>query len=160
MALLAYLKLAGETQSDMKTTIETLPADFNEMIEVYAMDHTIEIPTDQNTGLPTGAVLHRPFTITKAKDETSPLLMSSVCTGEVMSTWELSLLQINTKGEKEEFYKITLEGAVCVAVKQYKYNQLDEAYSGYRDMEDITFTYGKIIENHVIGGVEAEASYK
>ena len=157
MAMLAYLTLEGAAQG--KIAGDCITEGREDTIEVYAVDHNVDIPVDQNTGMATGTVLHRPFMITKAKDQASPLLMQAVCTGETMKKWSLSFWQINKEGKQEEFYKIDLEGATPVSYRQYKYHQLDEAYSKYKDMEDISFTYSKIMVEHVIASKSAEIDW-
>jgi len=157
MSMLAYLTLEGKSQGAIQGDCTTEGRE--DTIEVYAIDHTIEIPTDPNTGLATGTVLHRPISITKAKDKASPLLLQAVSTGETMSKWEMSFWQINKEGKQEEFYKITLGSATVVSLRQYKHHQLDEAYAKYKDMEDICFTYESISVEHVTAGKAAEVNW-
>jgi type VI secretion system secreted protein Hcp len=158
MASLSYLTLEGKTQGKFETECPT--AGFEKKIEVYAVDHTIETPTDPNTGLATGTVLHRVFKIVKAKDETSPLIMQAASTGETFTKWELEFTRITKDGVQEIYYKITLDPAVCVHRRQYKHHQKDEAYSSYFDEEEIWFTYEKIIESHEVAGKETEIDWK
>ena len=72
MALPGYLTLEGKNQGKIEG--DCVQKGREKTILVYAVDHTVEIPRDNLTGLPTGNRIHRPLTITKHTDMASPLL--------------------------------------------------------------------------------------
>ena len=51
-------------------------------VDVLALTHEIISPRDAASGLPTGKRQHKPFTITKPVDKSSPLLFESLVKGE------------------------------------------------------------------------------
>ena len=55
-------------------------------ILVQAVDHSIAIPRDTQTGLPTGKRVHHPMKITKMYDKSSPKLYQALVTGERLET--------------------------------------------------------------------------
>ncbi|MGB5485766.1 MAG: type VI secretion system tube protein TssD, partial [Lysobacterales bacterium] len=72
MALNAYLNLTGETQGKINGSVTR--AGREDSIKVIAVNHEVASPRDAASGLPTGKRQHKPFTITKEVDESSPLL--------------------------------------------------------------------------------------
>ena len=81
MALTAYLAVKGKTQGDIKGDSKQ-GGDKKDKILVYSIDHSVEIPKDTHTGLPTGQRIHHPLTIVKHKDAATPKLFKASCTGE------------------------------------------------------------------------------
>ncbi len=142
MALTAYLTLEGKNQGKMEGDCKQKGRE--KTILVYATDHTVEIPRDKFTGLPTGQRIHQPFIITKHTDPASPLMFQALTTGEQMKTWQLEYYHIDEKGQEKNYYEITLENAVIVQMREYKPNTLDDAMSNYHDMEEVSFTYSGI----------------
>ena len=154
MALTGNLTLEGETQGKMEG--DCTQKGREKTILVYAVDHSIEIPRDPNTGLPTGQRVHKPLVITKHIDPASPLLAQACTSGERMKTWQMDYYRINDRGQEELYYQIKLEKAIVVSIRHYKPHTLDDANKQSLDMEDVSFTYGKITWTHKIANTEAE----
>ena len=81
MALTAYMSVKGKSQGDIKGDCPQ-GGDKKDKVLVYGIDHSVEIPKDTHTGLPTGQRIHMPFTVTKHKDNASPMLFKACCTGD------------------------------------------------------------------------------
>jgi len=158
MALTGYLTLEGNNQGKMEG--DCTQKGREKTILVYAVDHTLEIPRDNLTGLPTGQRIHRPFTITKHVDPASPLLYQACASGEQMKTWQLDYYRINDKGQEEKYFQIKLEEAIVVSMHHYKPNVFDEALKNYHDMEDVSFTYSAITWSHTVANKEAQDNWK
>ncbi len=157
MAMTAYLKVTGSKQGELKGDCEQSGRE--DLILVYAGDHAVEIPKDTHTGLPTGQRIHHPFSITKHKDKSSPLLFGACCSGEQCEV-ELMYFRINSEGSEENYYTIKLSNAIIVKMREYTPPTFLEENKPYRDMEDIEFTYEKIIWSEVVAGTEAEDDWK
>lgn len=110
-------------------------------------DHSCTVPRDPQTGLPTGSLIHNPLTIKKYTDISSPKLIQAMCTGEQLNV-ELKLLRTTYNGY-EHYYTIRLENAIIV---DYKTSSLN--------LEEISFTYGKIIWTWEPDGIVVEQSWK
>jgi type VI secretion system secreted protein Hcp len=154
MALPAYLTLTGEKQGVIKGSCKQKGRE--DTILVQAVEHEVTIPRDPQTGLATGKRIHHPMTILKAVDRSSPLLYMALTSGEHMKSVELKWYQINEKGQEENYFTTRLEDAIVVSIRAWKKNCLDPALGYLSDMEDVSFTYRRIIWRSVKDGVESE----
>jgi type VI secretion system secreted protein Hcp len=68
--------------------------------------------------------------------------------------------RINPDGTEEHYFTIKLEDAILVSIKPWIPNALDQAREKFTHMEDVSFTYTKIIWTWVIDGVEAQDSWQ
>ncbi len=158
MAMTGYLTLEGQNQGKIEGNCTQ--AGRENMILVYGLDHTIEIPTDTHTGLPTGQRIHGPITITKAVDPASPLLYQACASGEQMKTWQLDFYHINEKGAETLYFQVLLENAIVVKMRSYKPLTFLQENKPYHDMEDVSFTYEKITWSHKTANKEAVDDWK
>ena len=71
MALNAYLKLTGQKQSDIKGSVTQKGREGK--IMVIAASHEIISSRDAASELATGKRQHKPFTITKELDKSTPI---------------------------------------------------------------------------------------
>lgn len=129
-------------------------------ILVQGLDHEVAIPRSPQDGQPTGKRVHNPLTITKVFDASSPKLQQALCSGERIPKWEMKFYRISDTGNEEHYFTIKLEDAIVVSMKTYYPNCLDAKLEQYRHMEDVSFTYGKIIWTWEIDGIEAEDDWK
>jgi len=129
-------------------------------IQVYAVDHTVEIPRDTHTGLPTGKRIHMPMCIEKEIDKSSPKLMQALASGEQLTEVVLDYYRISPKGTEEKYYTVKLQDAIIVSAESFFPETFIPANESYKHMEKISFTYGKIIWTWQPDGIEAEDSWK
>ncbi|MFM2478724.1 type VI secretion system tube protein TssD [Celerinatantimonas sp. MCCC 1A17872] len=158
MPLTSYLKVTGKSQGDIKGDCNQ-GGEKKERILVYAVDHSVEIPKDVHTGLPTGQRIHNPLTITKHIDKSSPKLQQACCKGEQL-TVELDYYHITPTGEESKYYTVKLEEAIIVRSHHYKPLTFDESNKPFKDMEEISFTYSKITWTFAHGNIEYADSWQ
>jgi len=125
-----------------------------------AFNHEVYIPRDPQTGLPTGKRVHNALIVTKVFDKGSPKLYQALATGERMSDVTMKYYRINPSGNEEHYFTIKLEDAIIVSIKPWIPNALDPARESFTHMEDVSFTYSKIIWTWEIDGVEAQDSWQ
>ncbi|RJP73290.1 MAG: type VI secretion system tube protein Hcp [Candidatus Zixiibacteriota bacterium] len=154
MALLSYLRLVGMSQGVIEG--DCTQKGREKLITVYEMDHQVEIPRDTHTGLPTGQRVHKPLIITKHIDNASPKIQLACANGERFSEVELKFYQINSLGHEEWYYTIKLVNAIVVSTRNYKPMTILESSRPFHDMEQVAFTYEKIIWKHELTGLEKE----
>jgi type VI secretion system secreted protein Hcp len=152
MALIAYMSVNGKKQGDIKGG-STQGGDKKDKIEVYGSDHTVEIPKDTHTGLPTGQRIHHPFKVIKRKDKASPKLFKACCTGE-QCTVELDYFEIKPDGAESKYYSVKLENAIVVSMREHTPLTFLPDNKPYHDMEDVCFTYSKITWTYSDGNIE------
>jgi len=154
MAMTSYLTLTGKNQGPIEGDCKQRGREGS--ILVYAVDHEVEIPRDMHTGLPTGQRIHKPLVVTKHIDKSSPSLMQACTSGEQFSEVVLKFFHITDTGTEEHYYTIRLENAIIVKMRNSKPLTFLEENKPYHDMEEVQFTYEKIIWTAVVDGVEAE----
>jgi type VI secretion system secreted protein Hcp len=158
MANTMYLKIKGASQGEIKG--DCTQSGRENSILVYSMDHEVEIPRDTHTGLPSGQRIHKPLKILKHKDQASPLLFQACCTGEHITSFELDFYRISDKGVEEHYFTIKLDNAIIVNMREYTPVTFLEENKPYHDMEEVSFSYEKIVWTYETDGIEAEDDWK
>jgi type VI secretion system secreted protein Hcp len=157
MPMPAHLTLEGENQGVIEGNCEM--AGRENTILVQAFNHEIHIPRDPQSGLSTGKRVHGAMSIVKKFDNASPKLYQALCTGEHLKNVTIKWYRIDPTGQEEHYFTHVLEDAILVAMKPYMPNCLDPATESYTHMEELLFTYKKIMWTWVIDGIEAEDSW-
>ena len=113
MPIPAYMRVEGVTSGVVSEgalspeSIGNLYQDgHEEEFMVQAFSHSIMIPRDSQSGQPSGTRIHRPLTVTKIFDKSSPLLYNCLVTGESL-TCEIT------------WYRTSAEGAIEVSLSRY-----------------------------------------
>ncbi len=158
MANTMYLKVKGANQGDIKG--DCTQSGREKAILVYSMDHAVEIPRDTHTGLPSGQRIHKPLKVLKHKDQASPLLFQACCSGEHISSFELDFYRISDKGQEEHYFTIKLENAIIVEMREFTPTTFLEENKPYHDMEEVFFSYEKIVWTYEPDGIESEDDWK
>ena len=125
-------------------------------IIVNALTHSIDVPTDPQTGKPSGNRMHSPFKIHKAFDKSSPKLYLALTTAERLSGVKIKFYQYAPTGLQVHYFTIELQDAVIVAISPFLPETLVPENEGYSHMETVSFTYTKIKWIHEIEGTESE----
>jgi type VI secretion system secreted protein Hcp len=107
-------------------------------IPINAIGHEIVSPRDAASGLPTGKRQHRPFTITKTIDKSTPLFMNALVQNENLSSVLIGMLR---------------NGNQVMTIKLTNASVSDRVQKG--DLETISFTYQKIEWTWVDGSLVA-----
>ena len=157
MPIPIHLSLEGETQGKIEGSVTTQGREGTILVD--SLDHTVDIPRDPQTGLPTGKRIHGPITITKLLDKSSPKLAQALCSGEHLKEVKFEFYRINKAGKEEKYYTIKLEDAIVVADRPWIPNTLLKENGDLQHMEDVSFTYKKIIWTWEPDGIETEDSW-
>ena len=124
-------------------------------ILVQAFDHTVEVPTDDR-GVAAGRRVHRPMTITKEIDRSTPMLYQALCTGELLTEVKLDWYRIDGTGMQEMYFSMLMENALITRIHPWVPNVLDRKNETLKHMEDISISYEKIIWTWEPDGIEYE----
>jgi type VI secretion system secreted protein Hcp len=106
--------------------------------------HEIASPRDAVTGLPTGKRQHKPLTITKNIDRTTPLFYSALVGNENLPEVIFNFFQTDSKNQTTNQYRIKLTNAMLADIRSNDPSQ-----------EILQFTYQKIQWTHVPSGINA-----
>ncbi len=158
MALTAYVKVEGASQGEMKGDCPQ-GGDKKDKILVYAIEHSVEIPKDTHTGLPTGQRIHHPLIIEKHLDMATPKLYKACCTGEQCKV-TIDHYRIKADGTEEKYFTIKLDEAIIVSVDKFTPETFKPENKPYSDMEKIAFTYSKISWTYNDGNIEYVDDWK
>jgi type VI secretion system secreted protein Hcp len=101
MAIPVYLWLKDDGGADIKGSVDV--KDREGSIEVVAQEHTLYIPTDNNTGKLTGTRIHTPFLFTKEIDSSSPYSQSGDHRPDPEAA-EFKWYKINDAGQEVEYF--------------------------------------------------------
>jgi len=157
-ALNAYLKVEGQTQGEIKGDVSA-PGHEGSIL-VLGMSHGVVVPVDAASGLPTGKRQHKPFTVIKALDRSSPLLMQALATNERLTNVELRFQAPDqTKKKKSSvtrtFYTVKLIDAQVTSILN---EMLDTGFPENQEQserEQVTFVYRRIEWTHEADGTTA-----
>lgn len=151
----AYLSIEGERQGVISAGAFTLASvgniyqeGFEDTILVQSFDHAMSIPTDPQSGQPSGQRVHGPFIITKVIDKSSPLLCTAMTTGERLKKCELRLYRTTAEGTQEHYYTIKLTDAVIVHISTTMPSAQSSATAHLTHLETIAINYRAIQWNH------------
>ncbi|HDR2757134.1 TPA: type VI secretion system tube protein Hcp [Enterobacter mori] len=88
-------------------------------IELKSFSHGVTIPVDPSWGKLTGTRIHRPITIVKEFDQTTPLLYRAVCEGRVMKKGIIKMYRILKSGIEAEYFNIVMENVKFTTVAPF-----------------------------------------
>lgn len=88
-------------------------------IELKSFSHGVTIPVDPSWGKLTGTRVHRPITIVKEFDQTTPLLYRAVCEGRVMKKGIIKMYRILESGIEAEYFSIVMENVKLTTVAPF-----------------------------------------
>ena len=151
-----HMTVTGANQGNMEGSCTMAGREGTILCEAF--DHEIKIPRDIQSGLPTGKRVHGALTITKVYDKASPKLAQALTTGEQVEM-ELKWYRIDASGMEDHYFTTKLSSATIVSMKCWTPNCLDPKMESFSHMEDISFTYTKIIWTWVPDGIETEDSW-
>jgi type VI secretion system secreted protein Hcp len=155
MAMTSYLKVEAANQGELKGDCRQEGRE--DLIVVYDVEHSVTVPTDPQTGQPTGKRMHKPLQIVKHKDQSSPGLFQACATGETV-TVELKFFR-SLAGVEEHYFTIKLEDAIVVDMREYTPMVFLNENQAYKDMEAVQFAYGSIIWTYEPDGIETQDNW-
>ena len=167
MPIPAYMTITGVSQEDITAganSEDSVGNDFQEEHEdeflVQSFEHKIIVPTNPQSGQPSGQRVHQGLIVTKVFDKCSPLLYTALTTGERLSECEIKWYRTTSEGQEEHYFTHTLEDAVIVEIEAVMPDAQDPAFAHQTHMEKISFRYRKITWEHVIAGTEGSDDWR
>jgi type VI secretion system secreted protein Hcp len=158
MALNAYLRLTGETQGEIKGSVTQYGRE--DSILIIASNHEIVSPRDAASGLPTGKRQHKPITIIKEVDQSSPLLYQALVNNENFPEWELQFWRAGIRRRQTQFYTVQLVNAQITAIHFELPNTRYPETARLNEFEQVSFVYQRIRWTWEDGGITAEDDWE
>lgn len=163
----AYLTVEGQNQGAITAGTFTQDSVGNvyqegheDEILVQAFDHNVTVPTDPQSGQPTGQRVHKALTITKVFDKSSPLLYTALSSGEKLTSCIIKWFRTSADGQQEHYFTTELEDAIIVDIKSYMHNCQDPAMAHFTHLEDVSFSYRKITWSHEVAGTSGSDDWR
>ncbi|MCX4310888.1 MAG: Hcp family type VI secretion system effector [Desulfovibrio sp.] len=167
MPVPAYLSVTGEHQGLItagnftEASVGNIYQEGHEdecLVEAFA--HTIMLPRDPQSGQPSGQRVHKALKITKVIDKSSPLLFRALTAGERLPKVEMKFYRTSAAGTMEHYFTIALEDAIIVDITSYMPNCQDPSQEHFTHLEDVSFTYRKIIKTHEIASTSESDDWR
>lgn len=137
-----HMTLRGQKQGNILGSCRYKGRDGTIVVEEFV--HDIVSPRDAASGLPTGQRQHKPITITKRIDRSTPLLYNAMVNNENLTNVAFLFYRTGREGLTEQYYTVELVNA-----------SISEIRPAGRDVENISFCYQKIIWTWNDGGITA-----
>lgn len=151
MAIPIYLWLKDGGGAAIKGSVNV--KDREGSIEVLSQDHSLYMPTDNNTGKLTGTRIHTPFQFSKEIDSSSPYLYRAVTSGKKLKSAEFKWYRINDAGQEVEYFNTRLEDVKLVKVAPKMHDIKDPTKEKHNHLEIIELRYEKITWTYKDGNI-------
>lgn len=167
MPIPAYMLIEGESQGTITegaNTEESVGNDYQENHEdefmVHDFEHNVRVPTNPQSGQPSGQRVHGALVVSKTFDKSSPLLYTALVTGERLPTCEIRWYRTTNDGQEEHYFTHELEDAVIVSIDSFMPDINKEANMHLTHLERVAFRYRKITWTHEVAGTEGNDDWR
>lgn len=157
MAIPAYMWLKDEQGNDIQGSVNVTGREGS--IEVLEFNHSIYIPTDNDTGELTGTRKHGGISIAKAFDASSPYLFKACCNGQKLKEAVIRWYKIDDSGQEVEYYEHTLEGVKISSFSPQMGNVKKPELEKFPHTESVILRYEKVTHTYMDGNVSHSDSW-
>jgi len=157
MSQSAYLMVTGQVQGKIKGPV-TLTSR-KDAILVLGGTHQVLSPRDAATGLPTGQRQHKPLTIIKEVDKTTPLLMKALVTNELLTEVELQCWHQEGGSRDVPVYTIRLVNAGISDIRLMLLFDSENNPAMHPEKEEVSFVYERITWIWEKGGISTSDNW-
>ncbi|HDF2344300.1 TPA: Hcp family type VI secretion system effector [Morganella morganii] len=162
-----YIAIEGKTQGNITAGAFTAESVGNIYVQghedemlVQQFDHIVTVPTDPQSGQPSGQRAHRPFKFTVAMNKAVPLLYNALAAGEMLPTVELKWYRTSVEGKQEHFFTTALEDATIVNIDCKMPHCQDPSKSDYTQLIEVSLAYRKISWDHTVAGTSGADDWR
>ena len=162
-----YISIEGKTQGNITAGAFTAESVGNIYVQghedemlVQQFDHIVTVPTDPQSGQPSGQRAHRPFKFTVAMNKAVPLLYNALASGEMLPTVELKWYRTSVEGKQEHFFTTALEDATIVNIDCKMPHCQDPSKSDYTQLIEVSLAYRKISWDHTVAGTSGADDWR
>lgn len=150
MAEAVYLTLEIQGRRiEGESTVQTMERENTIVCESY--EHALTTSRAPGTVELAAKRQHRPVTITKRVDKSTPLLLRALCTNERVTKAEFRFFRPSPAGGEEHFYTVLLEDGFVSAVEQLSDDDIS-AHKTPPTMERVSFVFRSITWTYEAGG--------
>ena len=130
--------------------------------EIMAQEvtHVVTVPTDPQSGQPSGQRVHKPFVFTCSLNKSVPLLYNALTKGEKLNNVEVKWYRTSTSGGQEHFFSTIFEDAVITDISLLMPNAQDPSNSDKTEQFRVSLNYRKIVWEHVASGTSGSDDWR
>ena len=162
-----YISIKGQTQGHITAGAFTADSVGDIFVEghedemlVQKFDHVVTVPTDPQSGQPSGQRIHKPFKFTVALNKAVPLMYNSLASGEKISEVELKWYRTSVEGKQEHFFSTKLEGATIIDIQCHMPHCQDKESADFTQLITVSMAYRKIDWDHVTAGTSGADDWR
>lgn len=163
----AYLSMQGKTQGNITEGAFTADSVGNIFVEgheneilVQEVKHVVTVPTDPQSGQPSGQRVHRPLKFTCGLNKAIPLMYNALASGEMLPTVELKWYRTSIDGKQEHFFSTLLEDATIVDINTQLPHAQDASKADYTQLIEVSLAYRKITWEHTVAGTSGSDDWR
>ncbi|WP_328716269.1 Hcp family type VI secretion system effector [Halomonas elongata] len=152
-----YISIEGQTQGNITAGAFTPESVGNIYVEghedemlVQEFKHIVTVPTDPQSGQPSGQRAHKPFIFTVALNKAVPLLYNALASGEMLPT----------EGKQEHFFTTALTDATIVDINLRMPHAQDANSAEFTQLMDVSLAYRKIDWEHTVAGTSGSDDWR
>lgn len=158
MAIPVYLWLEDSHGNTIKGSVDIRGREHS--IEVLELMHSVEMPTDNNTGKITGKRLHSSYAFEKETDSASAYLFKALSSGETFKKAMFKFYRINDAGQEVEYFRTALETVKVTDMNQFMYDVKNKSRQKHTHHEYIDLGYEKITWHYLDGNIIHSDSWR
>lgn len=162
-----FISITGQTQGHITAGAFTADSVGDIFIEghedemmVQEFDHIVTVPTDPQSGQPSGQRIHKPFKFTVALNKAVPLMYNALASGEKITAVEMKWYRTSIEGKQEHYFSTKLEGATIIDIKCHMPHCQDPSKSDYTQLVTVSMAYRKIDWDHVTSGTSGSDDWR
>ncbi|PWI77356.1 type VI secretion system tube protein Hcp [Enterobacter sp. CGMCC 5087] len=162
-----YISITGARQGLITKDAFTADSVGNNYVEghkdemmVQAFKHIITVPTDPQSGQPSGLRVHKPFKFTVTLNKAVPLLYNALASGELLDGVALKWYRISAQGQREHFFTTALTDATIVDINLHMPHCQDENEANYTQLVEVSLAYRKIEWEHIVGNTSGSDDWR
>ena len=167
MAQPAYIKIEGSTQgliSSGASTQESIgnryQAGHEDEIMAQEISHIVTVPTDAQSGQPSGQRVHKPFSFTCSLNKAVPLLYNALTKGERLPRVEVHWFRTSSDGGAEHYFTTILEDAIITDIALVMPNAQDRSNNDKTELFTVSLNYRKVVWEHIAAGTSGSDDWR
>jgi type VI secretion system secreted protein Hcp len=155
----AYISMIGMTQGEITKGAFTGDSVGNGYVQghedeilIQEIQHSVGVPTDPQSGQPSGPRVHKPFIFTSSLNKATPLMYQALATGERLSEVSVRWYRTSTEGGYENFFSTVMEDATIVEIDTVLPHAQVESNKGFAQLIKVSLSYRSIAWVHEVSG--------
>jgi type VI secretion system secreted protein Hcp len=153
MGMVAYMSLFDSSNNQILGGSQV--SDRYGSVEIKKINYTLSRSFDSQTGKQHSTRRHKPFSILKPIDRSTPTLFQCCASGKLLSHARVDLYKPDDEGRETNYFSYILENARVISV-----TPMMDALSSESDMEAISFSFEKITLAYHDGNIMAVDSWE